>query len=79
VPESYGIQLNYTAGSLDTNDQVAFRRLLFRTSKGKVLCYFSNTSFQLIDHENKFGNSRIVYVLVYEHGELMKKKVDAIC
>jgi hypothetical protein len=34
----------------------AFRKLIFRTSKGKVLCFFSNSTFQLIDHENKFTN-----------------------
>lgn len=44
---SQGVSIGYLAGTIDVRDQNVFQKLVFRTSRGKVLCYFANTPCQL--------------------------------
>ena len=66
------------AGTIAVAEINQFEKLIFRTSRGKVLCYFDPLNFKIKDVD---GNEkiRVVYVLVFQEGDYLKDKVTKIC
>ena len=57
---------------------MAFRRLLFRATRGKVLVYFKNSDVKVNNEQNELVN-RTVYILVFQEGMHFLDKVQKIC
>ena len=72
------VSIRYMAGTIDTEEILRFRRLLFRASRGKVLSYFEEIGENLKDFQGK-NLIKSVYVLVFEEGTHMKEKIAKIC
>ncbi len=72
------MKIVYLAGTIDVTDMRYFEKLVFRTSRGKVLCYFDPLNFKLRDFDGN-ERSRVVYVLVFQQGDFIKDKVERIC
>lgn len=71
----------YIGGILPKSDQMSFKRLLFRATRGKALCQFYNiestsrdTLLGIGEEENKF-----VYLIMFEDGGYMREKIMKIC
>lgn len=77
--------LTYTAGTLDVNDIVMFRRLIFRASRGKALVNFSEDVYQASEQQKLKGSeaseklvTKCVYLVIYEH-TFLQDKIERIC
>ena len=62
---SDGVHIGYLAGTIDLKDEVIFQKMIFRASRGKVLCYFANTPIKLRQADDTVVE-RTVYVLVFQ-------------
>jgi hypothetical protein len=86
-------QIVYHAGVISKSDVRQFKRLLFRTTKGKVLTKIcdnhvinydfdgsgtAGSSSQPTSSADK-GGERCVYVLVFNDGSVLKHRVMKIC
>lgn len=72
------ISIRYMAGTINKDEVLRFKRLLFRASRGKVLSYFEDVEVPLKDfHGNPL--EKAVYVVVFEEGMHLKDKVAKIC
>jgi hypothetical protein len=76
--EGTGISLTYLAGTILGSKTQQLQRLLFRLSRGKVLCFFDQESFKLTDLDG-VERLRTVFVLIFEGNEYLKEKVSKIC
>jgi hypothetical protein len=66
------------AGTIDSHELRQFEKLIFRASRGKVLCYFDPHHFKVKDFDG-IEKHRVVYVLVFQEGGYLKDKVKRIC
>lgn len=66
------------AGTINKEETLRFKRLLFRASRGKVLSYFEDIEENLKDFQGR-SLQKCVYVLVFEEGTHLKEKVAKIC
>lgn len=55
-----------------------FKRLLFRTSRGKVLSYFEETDMHMKDFQGNELN-KVIYVLIFQEGLHFRGKIQKIC
>ena len=62
-----GVSIAYLSGTIDHTEQARFEKLIFRTSRGKVLTRFHDQSFTIKDHDGNV-KTKSVYVLVYQDG-----------
>jgi hypothetical protein len=59
-----GVSITYLAGTINTTEKRAFERICYRMSRGKALCYFSDSTFTIRDFEG-VETQKVVYVLVF--------------
>lgn len=78
IPVPGGVQISYMAGTILLEEQVAFQRIIFRTTRGKVLTYFSPEPFELktIDGDKI---RKYVYILVFQQGDYLRGKCQKVC
>jgi V-type ATPase 116kDa subunit family len=72
------VSIRYVSGTIEKDDVMRFKRILFRASRGKVLQYFEDIETPLKDFHGKLL-MKVVYVLVFEEGSHFKEKVAKIC
>lgn len=58
------VSISYLAGTIDKEEILSFRRLLFRVTRGKALTYFEDLSIDLTDYSGEPLN-KCIYVVVY--------------
>ena len=66
------------SGTINKEEVMRFKRILFRTSRGKVLQYFEDFDSPLRDFAGKILN-KVVYVLVFEEGSHIKERIATLC
>ena len=66
------------AGTIQIKEISSFEKLIFRISRGKVLCYFDPLNFKTKDIDG-IEKTLQVYVLVFQGGEYLKEKMTKIC
>ena len=62
-----GVSIAYMSGTILDTEQRQFEKLIFRTSRGKVLTRFHDQSFVIKDYDGT-AKTKVVYVLVYQEG-----------
>jgi hypothetical protein len=62
------------AGTIDKEDMLRFKRILFRASRGKILSYFEDIETELKDFSGRVLN-KVVYIIVFEEGNHFKEKI----
>lgn len=72
------IHIAHMAGTILTSEVQRFKRLLFRTTKGKALPHFHEIEQGVEDIHGKL-NMKTVYVVVFEDGERIRQRVTKIC
>ena len=73
-----GVSIAYVTGTINHTEQSQFEKLIFRSSRGKVLTRFHDQSFQIKDHDGNV-KTKSVYVLVYQEGSQMRDRVSRVC
>jgi len=72
------VSIRYISGTIDKEDMERFRRMLFRSTRGKVLQYYEDIDFPLKDFQGRPLN-KVVYVLVFEEGTHFREKIVKLC
>ncbi len=84
---SKGSRLNYLAGTIEFSDEMRFKRMIFRITKGNSWTFFGDylkkeDSFKA--QENEYlseAPKRKVFIIVYQSGEMevLKVKLNKLC
>lgn len=61
------MSIRYVAGTIDVSEVDRFRRILFRSSRGKVLSFFDTNHIKINDFQGHMVE-KAVYVLCFEEG-----------
>lgn len=72
------VSISYIAGTLEKEDVMRFRKLLYRATRGKALSHFENVSQQLKDYQGLDLN-KVIYVVVFQEGHHFREKIQKIC
>lgn len=59
------VSIRYMAGTIDKQEMVRFKRMLFRATRGKVLCHFEDMDVKLHDFQGQLLN-KAIYILIYQ-------------
>lgn len=78
APVVGGISIYYYAGIINKSEINQMRKLLFRATKGKVLCKVCDDSFIEYDDRNK-KLERCVYVLVFQDVNVLRQRTQKVC
>eukprot|EP00824_Muranothrix_gubernata_P005823 TRINITY_DN175_c0_g1_i1.p1 TRINITY_DN175_c0_g1~~TRINITY_DN175_c0_g1_i1.p1 ORF type:complete len:838 (+),score=142.13 TRINITY_DN175_c0_g1_i1:2-2515(+) len=72
------IAFNYIAGVINSEDQIRFKRMIFRATRGNAVTVFEDMGNPIEDFE---GNQilKTIYVIVFKEGETIRQKVIRIC
>jgi len=73
-----GVKLCYMTGTIANNEIKNFSKLIYRTSRGKVLSYFDQEHFKLTELDGT-TKERIVYMLVFQAGEVLSDRMERLC
>eukprot|EP00347_Sterkiella_histriomuscorum_P000740 403374687 len=73
------VQIRYVAGTIETADVERFRRILFRSLRGKVLSYLDESDNIKLQDFSGQNIQKSVFVLVFEEGSHFVDKVQRIC
>lgn len=73
-----GVQVGSIAGTLDQNELLRFKKLIFRATRGNALTYFKNFKAPMQDFYGK-DQFKSVYVVVFQEGEVLREKIGRIC
>lgn len=76
--KEHGVQVGYLAGTINNTEKQTFEKLIYRASRGKVLCYFDEQGFTVKDFEGH-EKHRVVYVLVFQSGAHLRERVHRVC
>jgi V-type H+-transporting ATPase subunit a len=75
------ISISYLAGTIDSTDQMRFKKMVYRATRGKALTYFrALASDGLQDYAGLLDQRpRTVYVIVFQEGSHIRDKLIKIC
>jgi V-type H+-transporting ATPase subunit a len=72
------ISVGHVAGTIDKAEEMRFKKLIFRATRGNALCYFDDFKAPIKDY---FGNvtQKSVYVVIFQEGGSIREKIIRIC
>lgn len=72
-----GINISYLAGSILKDEQMRFKKMIFRATRGKALTYFKDFEDSgLPDYAGRSDNViRTVYVVIFQDGSHVRDKL----
>jgi hypothetical protein len=73
-----GVQISYMAGTIDNKEINAFTKLIYRASRGTVLCNFDHQTFKIKDLDGR-ETTRVVFALVFQAGTFLGERMTKIC
>lgn len=79
IPTAGGnIAVGHIAGTIDKVEEMRFKKLIFRATRGNALCYFDDFKAPIKDY---YGNvtQKSVYVVIFQEGGSMREKIIRIC
>ncbi len=78
VAGSGGVALSNISGTINTDEVLRFRKLIFRATRGNALVYFSDIKSPIIDF---YGNEtfKTVYSVLFQDSGTLKDKIVRIC
>lgn len=73
-----GISVGHIAGTINKDEEMRFKKLIFRATRGNALCYFDEFKVPISDY---FGNKsqKSVYVVIFQEGGSIREKIIRIC
>jgi V-type H+-transporting ATPase subunit a len=80
-PQSGMIAITYLAGTINKDEIMRFKKMVYRATRGKALTYFNDMdSAGLQDYAGGLDRrARTVYVIVFQEGQHMREKLVRIC
>lgn len=73
-----GVQISYMAGTIENKEISAFSKLIYRASRGTVLCNFNPQTFNITDIDGK-ETTRVVFTLLFQAGTYLGERMAKIC
>ena len=75
------VSISYMAGTIAKEDEMKFKRMIFRASRGRALTYFRDLNPEgQQDYAGFFDNKmRSIYVIVFQDGQNTRNKLMKIC
>ena len=72
------IAVGHIAGTINQDEEMRFKKLIFRATRGNALCYFENFKAPIRDY---YGNmtQKSVYVVIFQEGGSIRDKIIRIC
>lgn len=73
-----GISVGHIAGTINKDEELRFKKLIFRATRGNALCYFDDFRVPIKDF---YGNEchKSVYVVIFQEGGSIREKIIKIC
>jgi hypothetical protein len=74
-------RINVVGGVIFKSEMMRLRKLLYRSTRGKTLTEFYEMEVPAADQvkETKNYHHQVVYLVIYEHGDALRDKVQRIC
>lgn len=81
MPSAGSVAISYLAGTINTDEILRFKKMVYRATRGKALTYFQEMAASgLHDYAGKQDNRhRSVYVIIFQEGATMRDKLIKIC
>lgn len=78
LPRTDGISVGHIAGTINMDEELRFKKLIFRSTRGNALCYFDDFKAPIKDY---YGNTtqKSVYVVIFQEGGAVREKIIRIC
>lgn len=73
-----GIAVGHIAGTINSDETLRFKKLIFRATRGNALCYFDDFKSPLIDFDGK-THGKSVYVVIFQEGGSLRERIMRIC
>ena len=75
------ISISYMAGTIQKEEEMKFKRMIFRASRGRALTYFNDLNPEVqYDYAGILDKKmRCVYVIVFQEGQSTRNKLSKIC
>lgn len=75
------VAISYMAGSIYREEAQRFKRMVFRSTRGKALSYFEDLSPEgLVDYAGLQDKKlRSSFVIVFQEGQSIRSKLTKIC
>ena len=76
-----GLRFSYMGGVIRIQDQMSFKRLVFRATRGKAYATFFKYSIPIQDRMKGVSDdtTKLVYVIMFEEGGFIRQKVQKLC
>ncbi len=67
LPSTGSVSISYLAGTINKDEIMRFKKMVYRATRGKALTYFQDmASSGLLDYAGKLDNlQRSVYVVIF--------------
>lgn len=72
-----GIAVGHIAGTINSDETLRFKKLIFRATRGNALCYFDYFKSPLIDFDGK-PQKKSVYVVIFQEGGSLRERIMRI-
>ena len=75
------MRIGYFGGSIPRRDQLRFKKLLFRTTRGKALVQFFDMQVPVEDRLVGVNDhvEKIIYVVMFEEGRVIRDRIQKLC
>lgn len=72
------VRVAYMAGTIFKAEQLRFKKMIFRATRGNALCDFEDLKMELKDYSGK-NQDKAVYIIVFQEGTQTRKTITKIC
>lgn len=72
------IAVGHLAGTINKDEELRFKKLIFRATRGNALTYFEDFNNQIRDYYGN-GTQKSVYVVIFQEGSSVREKIVKIC
>jgi V-type H+-transporting ATPase subunit a len=72
------IAVGHIAGTINKDEELRFKKLIFRATRGNALTYFEDFNVPLKDYYGN-GTQKSVYVVIFQEGSSVREKIIKIC
>jgi V-type H+-transporting ATPase subunit a len=72
------ITVGHIAGTINKDEELRFKKLIFRSTRGNALTYFEDFNQPIKDYYGQ-GIAKSVYVVIFQEGGSLREKIIKIC
>jgi hypothetical protein len=75
------LRISYFGGTIKKSEQMNFKKLLFRATRGKAYVHFFPNDIPVQDRMVHVTDhsERLVYIIMFEEGMYIRQRIQKIC